>query len=147
RLPTPRPRRRTSACISTASLATAPPRRRGDLKISSTCCLLTFPPFVLGADLHEVESRTMENVMPSTDQPAAVSTTARWAGRIVSGLLIAFLIFDAALKLTNLPIVAETMAQLGWPAHLSVVLGILTLIITVLYAVPRTSVLGAILLT
>jgi len=80
------------------------------------------------------------------DAPTAWST---WTGRIVSGLVVAFLLVDGAIKLVPIAVVTETMAQLGWPASdtLARVLGVLTLAGTILYALPRTSMLGAILLT
>ena len=80
------------------------------------------------------------------DAPTAWSTR---TGRIVSGLVVAFLLVDGAIKLVPIAVVTETMAQLGWPASdtLARVLGVLTLAGTILYALPRTSVLGAILLT
>ena len=70
-------------------------------------------------------------------------------GRFLSGLLVAFLIFDAAIKLVPLAVVTETMVALGYSADqgLARLLGILTLLCTVLYVIPRTSILGAILLT
>ena len=72
-----------------------------------------------------------------------------WTGRILSGLVVLFLIFDGTIKLVPLPIVIETMQQLGYPATVELArgLGILLLICTVLYVWPRTSVLGAVLLT
>jgi hypothetical protein len=70
-----------------------------------------------------------------------------WAGRILSGLVIVFLLLDGAMKLVPLDIVVETSEQFGIPAGLARTLGILTLVCTILYAIPRTSVLGAILLT
>lgn len=78
-----------------------------------------------------------------------VSGRAYWASWIISGLLILFLAFDAIIKLFPLEVVTQTMAELGWPATASMarLLGVLTLICTILYAIPRTSVLGAILLT
>jgi hypothetical protein len=78
-----------------------------------------------------------------------ISNTAVWAGRIMSGLVIAFLLFDGAVKLVPIAPVTETMEQLGYPvsATLARGLGVLTLVCTVLYLVPQTSVLGAILLT
>ena len=78
-----------------------------------------------------------------------ISSTAVWAGRIMSGLVIAFLLFDGAVKLVPIAPVTETMEQLGYPvsATLARGLGVLTLVCTVLYLVPQTSVLGAILLT
>lgn len=76
-----------------------------------------------------------------------ISTTALWTGRILSGLVVLFLLFDGAIKLIPLDIVIETSRQLGIPTNLAVTLGVLTLLGTLLYAYPRTSVLGAILLT
>jgi len=73
----------------------------------------------------------------------------RRAGWVLSGLVIAFLAMDAAMKLANLPIVAETMAQLGWPADAGTIYLLAALLLgsTLLFAVPRTAMLGAILLT
>jgi DoxX-like family len=76
----------------------------------------------------------------------------RAAGRIgygLSGVVILFMLFDGGIKLVPPAMVIETTAQLGYPATASFVrgLGILGLSCTVLYAMPRTSVLGAILLT
>ncbi len=72
---------------------------------------------------------------------------ALWTGRVLSGLVIVFLLFDAVIKLIPLDVVVETSRQLGIPTNLAVTLGLLTLLGTLLYAYPRTSVLGAILLT
>jgi hypothetical protein len=77
------------------------------------------------------------------------SRPAIWGGRVLSGLAVAFMLFDGGIKLVPLSVVTETMAQIGWPATLEMArgLGILALICTALYAVPRTSLIGAILLT
>lgn len=83
-------------------------------------------------------------------QDFSVATTGqKRTGWILSGLAIAFMIFDGAIKLPPLQIVTDTMVQLGWPTSpdISRLLGLIGLISTALYAVPRTSVLGAILLT
>jgi hypothetical protein len=70
------------------------------------------------------------------------------AGWVLSGLTIAFLLMDATMKLLVLPIVLETQAPLGFVGEgIARGLGILLLVCTLLYAVPRTAVLGAILLT
>jgi hypothetical protein len=85
-----------------------------------------------------------------THTPANPSSkAARWASYVMSGLVILFLLFDAGIKLAPLEIVTQTSAQLGLPtdAGFARTLAILTLIGVVLYAIPRTSVLGAILLT
>jgi hypothetical protein len=76
-----------------------------------------------------------------------ISATALWTGRILSGLVVVFLLFDGAIKLIPLDIVIETSRQLGIPTHLAFTLGVLTLAGTLLYAYPKTAVLGAILLT
>lgn len=77
------------------------------------------------------------------------SKAARITGWVLSGLLIVFLLFDGGIKLVPLQIVLDTSAQLGLPADVTSarILGVLTLLCTVLYAIPRTSILGAILLT
>ncbi len=85
-----------------------------------------------------------------TNMPAhSSSKAARWASYIMSGLVILFLMFDAGIKLVPIDAVTEASAQLGLPTDpgFARTLAILTLIGVVLYAIPRTSVLGAILLT
>lgn len=81
--------------------------------------------------------------------PATVSNRALWAGRIMSGAVVLFMIFDGVIKLPPLEIVTQTMGELGWPADTGTarLLGIIGLISTALYALPRTSFLGAVLLT
>jgi hypothetical protein len=74
-------------------------------------------------------------------------TTVVRVGWGVSSLVGFLLIADAIMKLMRLPVVIETMAILGWPAGSVVPVGIILLISTLLYLYPRTSVLGAILLT
>lgn len=68
-------------------------------------------------------------------------------GWIISGLMIAFNLFDAAMKFVQPAPVAEAFFRTGWPIDLSVTLGVILLAGTLLYAIPKTSVLGAILLT
>ena len=77
------------------------------------------------------------------------SKGALWTGRVLSAIVVLFMIVDGVIKLPPLAIVTDTMTQLGWPADANIarLLGIIGLISTALYAVPRTSVLGAILLT
>jgi hypothetical protein len=69
------------------------------------------------------------------------------AGRVLSALAILFLGADTAVKLVQLPVVGETLAGLGYAPDLGLTIGIVELVCLVLYAVPRTAVLGAILLT
>ena len=79
----------------------------------------------------------------------AISKSARWTGRTLSGVVILFLLLDGGMKLLPLPIVTETMDKMGYGASdgLARSLGFITIACTVLYAVPPTSILGAILLT
>jgi len=85
----------------------------------------------------------------SISETVPVSPGALWTGRALSGVIVLFMIFDGVIKLPPLDIVTQTMVQLGWPADPNVarMLGIIGLISTALYALPRTAVLGAILLT
>ena len=83
----------------------------------------------------------------STQYAPAPSNKARWAGRILSGLAIAFLVVDSFMKLAKTAPAVKGTAELGYPPSLLVPLGIILLSCVVLYALPKTSVLGAILLT
>src|ERR1700681_3482221 len=87
--------------------------------------------------------------MPTIAETAPVSKPALWTGRVLSGLVIMFLLFDGAIKLVPWPIVTETMDRMGYGSsdRLARSLGAITIVCTVLYAVPPTSILGAILLT
>jgi hypothetical protein len=78
-----------------------------------------------------------------------ISGTALWGGRILSGLVVLFMLFDGGIKLVPLDVVIEATSQLGYPpsTNLARTLGVLGLACTALYAIPRTAVLGAILLT
>ncbi len=85
--------------------------------------------------------------MPSDTQAAPVSKKRLWAGRIISALPVLFLLFDGVLKLARPAAVVEATVRLGYPESVIIALGIVLLACTVLYAIPRTSILGAILLT
>jgi DoxX-like family len=85
--------------------------------------------------------------LTAADPRRETTGTALWAGRAMSGLATLFLLFDAAVKLLQLPFAMEANAQLGYPASVVFGLGILELVCLVLYLVPSTSVLGAVLWT
>ena len=78
-----------------------------------------------------------------------ISKPARITGRVMSGVVVLFPLFDGAIKLLPLPVVTETMDKMGFGASdtLARSLGIITIVCTLLYSVPPTSILGAILLT
>jgi hypothetical protein len=85
----------------------------------------------------------------STDSPTAASSskTSIWVGWIFSGLTVLFMLFDGISKLAMEHHVVEATTQIGYPQEVIRPLGIILLVCTVLYAIPRTAVFGAILLT
>jgi DoxX-like protein len=85
--------------------------------------------------------------MQSSTQTAPVSGKARWAGIIISALPSLFLFADGVMKLVKPAPVVEGTVKVGYPESVIVPLGIVLLICTIVYVIPRTSVLGAILLT
>lgn len=86
-------------------------------------------------------------VMGSTPQSTPVSNSALWAGRIITGLVVLFMLFDASIKVLRLQAAVEGTVRLGYPPSVIVPLGIVLLICVILYAIPSTSIIGAILLT
>jgi hypothetical protein len=70
-----------------------------------------------------------------------------WAGRVISWLCILFLAFDASMKIILERHTIETSAKVGWTASMLQPLGFILLACTILYAIPRTAILGAVLLT
>jgi hypothetical protein len=85
--------------------------------------------------------------MQSGVQIASISKTSLWAGRIISGLVTLFMIFDGTVKVLKLPAAMEGTARLGYPISVVFPLGVVVLACTALYVAPQTSILGAILLT
>jgi hypothetical protein len=73
--------------------------------------------------------------------------TASWIGRVLSTLIVAFMVFDGVAHILRPAPVVQAFAQLGYPLSTSVTLGVLELAFTALYAIPRTAALGAVLLT
>jgi hypothetical protein len=74
--------------------------------------------------------------------------TALWTGRVLSGLGTLFMVLDGGAKVLDLiPPEAKAANSLGWPEHALPTLGVIALLCTALYLIPRTAVLGAILLT
>lgn len=76
-----------------------------------------------------------------------ISKKQLWIGRILSAAPVLLLIFSAAMKLIHPPELDEGFVHLGLPVSLAFGLGVLEITCTVIYLIPRTSVLGAILLT
>lgn len=72
---------------------------------------------------------------------------ARWAGRVLTTMAVLFLTFDAVVKILFVPNMPEAAAGIGWDAAQAPTLGVILLVSTLLYALPRTAFLGALLLT
>jgi hypothetical protein len=85
--------------------------------------------------------------MSKLAETAPASNGMLWTGRVMSAIVILFLLFDGGIKLVPLDIVLTTSKELGIPTHLARTLGIMTVGCAILYAIPRTAVLGAVLFT
>ena len=70
-----------------------------------------------------------------------------WPGRVLTALPVLFLAFDVTIKLMKIQPVVDSFTQLGIPVELARVIGTVELVCLVLYCIPRTAVLGAMLLT
>jgi hypothetical protein len=78
---------------------------------------------------------------------AGTSTAALWTGRVLTTLAVLFLTFDATIKFVLSKEAIEGTTQLGWQVHHLPILGTIAVICLVLYVIPRTAPLGAILWT
>src|SRR5499426_3682150 len=85
--------------------------------------------------------------MQSTTGTVPVSKKRLWAGRIISALPALFLLVDGAMKLVKPEVVVKTTVQLGYAETVILPLGVVLLACTILYLIPRTAIIGAILLT
>ena len=82
------------------------------------------------------------------DLDLMTSSRMLWAGRVLTALFALFILAaSVAPKLAGADVVAETLSQLGWPTDFGLMLGVIELMCLVLYLIPRTSVLGAVLMT
>lgn len=81
--------------------------------------------------------------MTTQQKPGA----AIWTGRIISILVILFNLVDAGMKVVEAKVSVEGSVALQWPANMVMGIGIALLIATILYAIPKTAILGAILTT
>jgi len=95
------------------------------------------------------DSKAIDEAIPAIAEEAPIAKPALWLGRVLSSLVILFLLFDGAIKLVPWPVVTETMDRIGHGSseNLARSFGFITVACTVLYAIPPTSILGAILLT
>lgn len=79
--------------------------------------------------------------------PAGTSAAARWAGRIATTLVVLFIVFDTAVKLVGAKAAVDATVQLGYSPHHVLVIGVIELACFIVYLVPRTSFIGAVLWT
>jgi hypothetical protein len=70
-----------------------------------------------------------------------------WTGRVLGTIPILFMLVDAGIKLAKTKPVTDGFAQMGYPVSLAQTIGVIALVCTAIYAIPRTSELGAVLLT
>jgi DoxX-like family len=80
-------------------------------------------------------------------RPASESSRTIWAGRILSGLAVLFLLFDTVIKLILHPSAVEGTTTLGYPEGVIFGIGVVELVCLALYVYPRTAVTGAVLFT
>lgn len=85
--------------------------------------------------------------MSLATQTAPISKKMLWAGSILSALPVLMLLFSGGMKLLKPDLVVQEFARLGYPESLVLGIGILELTCTAVYVIPRTSIVGAILLT
>ena len=78
---------------------------------------------------------------------APISSMRLWAGRIISALPALLLLFSGTMKLLKVPAVILGMAHYGYPEHLILLIGMLEVGCTIVYLIPRTAILGAVLMT
>jgi hypothetical protein len=79
--------------------------------------------------------------------PAPLTGKWIWTGRVFTGLVGAFLLFDGTIKFFTVQPVLDSFAELGYPLKHAITIGVIELACLALYAIPRTAILGAILLT
>jgi hypothetical protein len=77
--------------------------------------------------------------------PETESKGMLWSGRVITTLVVLFMLFDSITKVLRLPMVIEASAKVGINANVVFWIGVTLLVSTILYAIPHTSVLGAIL--
>ena len=85
--------------------------------------------------------------MKSDTSSASVSEKKVIIGRIMSGIAVLFMLFDSITKILKTPQVMQASVKLGYPENTIPIIGLILLVLTIIYIIPRTSIFGAILLT
>jgi hypothetical protein len=85
--------------------------------------------------------------MQPSGRATGISRGSLWTGRVLSAVVFLFMLFDGGIKVLRLAPAVEGTARLGYPVNLVLPIGLVALVCAFLYAIPRTSILGAVLLT
>src|SRR5262249_37183364 len=104
-------------------------------------------PFLIVGAIAGGRGERMQPVMQAIKQTPTPSKGKLWTGRALSGLVIGFLLMDTTMKLLKVQAAIDGTIQLGYREAVLVPLGIALLLCTLLYAIPRTAIVGAVVLT
>jgi hypothetical protein len=94
-----------------------------------------------------VSTTILDSALRRPRRAGAASPATRWGGRVLTGIAVLFLTFDAVVKLVGAKEAVEGTVQLGWQPHHLPIIGTIAAVLLVLYVIPRTAPLGAILWT
>ena len=75
------------------------------------------------------------------------SKKALWTGRVLTGIAVAFMLFDSITKILKVDAVVKASEQFGYPVSLLSTIGVILLVCLIIYVIPRTSLIGALLIT
>lgn len=89
----------------------------------------------------------LDSASRRASRAGTITPAARWAGRIITGVVVLFLTFDAVIKLVGAKEAVDGTVQLGWQPHHLPIIGTIAAVLLVLYVIPRTAPLGAVLWT
>ena len=93
---------------------------------------------------------TTTNTLPYAEPATSAPVPSRkliWVGRVITAIPVLMLLMSGVMKVMRVPMVVDGFAKMGYPANTVVPIGIVEIACTVLYVIPRTAVLGAILVT
>ena len=86
-------------------------------------------------------------ITQSATRPATTSKKMLWTGRVISAIPVLLMVFSAVMKLIKAAPVVQGMPRYGYPESQIVIIGVLELLSCIIYLIPSTGVLGAILMT
>jgi hypothetical protein len=94
-----------------------------------------------------VSATILDSASRRSSRAGTTSPAVRWSGRILTGVVVLLLALDAGMKLAGAKAAIDGTVQLGWQPHHLPIIGTIALVLLVLYVIPRTAPLGAILWT